>query len=134
MGFGELRGVGGGKQRLVDAEHLREFQRAALEPAEGLVHGERVFVLQRLGVGRPAHGAFPVVLEVIDAHPHAGPREGGHPAQARGLNRVLLAQAALPSRQGMRNLARSRAESKTWVRRRSKATATVFSMNASVRS
>lgn len=134
LGTGKLLRIGRRQQRLVDAEHLGELQRAAFQFAEGSKNFTGIFFLEDIVVRLAGDRLAPVVLEVVYAD--SGPRTGqcGHAIQAMASNSFLVAQDIFPQAEGTRNRARSNAESIACVRRTSKAKATVFSMKASVRS
>ena len=134
LGAGELLRVGGWEQGLVDAEHLRQLERSAFQFAEGAENLAGISFLKVIRIGVAADGLASVVLEIVHADARPSACEGGHAVEAMAADTLLCAQDIFPQAEGARKRARSNAESIACVRMTSKAKATVFSMNASVRS
>ena len=134
LGLGELRAEGGGEEIAVDAEHLRDLERAAFELGEGVVDGAGVCFVECGPVRTATDGAASVVPEVVDSDAGTGTRESGHAGGAGGGDRVLIGRhggqcpEAWPQLRPLRKRIRSKAESTAWVPMTSKARRTDFSM------
>ncbi len=90
LGLGKFFGVSGREEVFVDAEHLRELQRAAFEFAKGVEDAAGVLFVERGGVAAAAEGALAVVLEVIDADLGTGSGEGGDAGEFAAWDAVLV--------------------------------------------
>ena len=124
LGLSKKARVGGGEQILIDAEHLRELERAAFEFAERAVNFTGIALMEVGLAGILRQRAAPVVLEIVqpDSCSRAGQR--GHSGDGTCSDRILCRGHGRASR----NLPKSIAESMACFPRRSKARVTDFSI------
>ena len=98
LGLGELRRVGCRQKLLIHAEHLRQFERAALQLTEGLVDAAGVGSIQGIAGGSGARrsagsdGALAIVFQIVHPHGSSGPGKSGHAGKRAAADAVLTGE------------------------------------------
>src|SRR5271165_3559589 len=130
----ELIAVSSRQHVLINRKHLSQLQGPALQLAESFVNRGGIAQVQGFLTRFARNHPPSVMLEIIDPHYRAGPRQrrdSTHPARC---NLPLFSHASLPTAPRKRNFPRSNAESIACDLINSNASFTVFSINTSVRS